>query len=439
MKKWILAALFGCSVAQADMLEALKAYENQNYTQAQQQFAELVPLGNELAVFNLGAMAYQGEGQAKDLSEAIAYFMLAIELQHPQAKDVLADLTKNATEQQLEQANQRFEQLKRSVVIAATDLDKPRDVSLPQPIKRVSPEYPISAARNGQYGYVKLRFLVDEQGKVAAVDTMDAYPQNVFEKASVKAVKRWRYEPSGQKHLMNVQLSYALDGGVKVSAVEATVTEHNLWAYSLAGSPQHQLALGMLLSLIDIQSGNGFWYNPALPLTAAAADFSIYEKRAALRVGFEGFWGYAVVRVAADGTITEQIKTDFEPRSEVTSLVGLKLKGNVEADVYRLHRRSDISSRGVSITPSIEVSRAMSGMFWWEQAAKNGNLDAQRIMAAYDRQWENYLLSLNNAEVMAWTGTRLILEGQREQGMQLLEQAIAKNYKPAAQMKKQFM
>ena len=66
----------------------------------------------------------------------------------------------------------------------------------------------------------------------------------------------------------------------------------------------------------------------------------------------------------------------------------------------------------------------MSAMFWWEQAAKNGNLEAQRVMAAHNTQWENYLLSQQDGEVMAWAGTRLILEGQREQGMQLLEQAI---------------
>ena len=74
-----------------------------------------------------------------------------------------------------------------------------------------------------------------------------------------------------------------------------------------------------------------------------------------------------------------------------------------------------------------------------EQAAKNGNPDAQRVMAAYDPQWESYLLSLHDAEVMAWTGTRMILDGQREQGMALLEQAIAKNYTPAKEIKQQFM
>ncbi|GGW66997.1 energy transducer TonB [Alishewanella tabrizica] len=323
-------------------------------------------------------------------------------------------------------------------MIVPTDLDKPRDESLPQPLKRVNPEYPPDAAKRGQFGYVKLRFLVDEQGEVTAIDTIDAYPQKVFERASIRAVKRWRYEPSATKHLMTVRLDYSLSGGVKISAVEQTVAEHNLWDYAIAGSPQHQLALGMLLSMVDIQSGHGFWYNPELPLSATP-DFSIFEERASVKADFDGFWGYAVVRVAKDGTITEQLSTEFEARSEITNLVGLTLKGKIETDVYRLHRRTDIYSRGINVRPSVEASRTMSGIYWWEQSARNGNRHAQRIMAAYDRQWEDYLVAEKDAEVLAWAGSRLILEGDHEKGMQFLEQAIAQNYAPASEMKKQLM
>ncbi|GGW66992.1 hypothetical protein [Alishewanella tabrizica] len=85
MKKWFIAALLLCGYAHADMLDALKAYENKDFTQAQQQFSALIPLGNEIAALNLGAMAYQGEGQAPNLSEALAYFMLAADLKHTQA------------------------------------------------------------------------------------------------------------------------------------------------------------------------------------------------------------------------------------------------------------------------------------------------------------------------------------------------------------------
>lgn len=439
MKKWLWLALLSCTAVQADMLDALKAYEQKNYTEAQQQFAELLPLANEMAAFNLGAMAYQGDGQEKDLTKALAYFMLATELKHEQASALLATLSAKASEQQLEQATQHFAQLKRSLLITATDLDKSRDVSLPQPIKRVPPEYPKSAAANGVFGYVKIRFLVDETGSVTAVDTLDTFPQKTFEKSAVRAVKKWRYEPSGQKHLLNVRLDYSLSGGVRVSAVEKVALDEKIWDYAVLGSPQHQLALGTLLSLIGIQSGNDFWYDPELPLVAQA-NFSLFESLATLKPAFDGFWGNALVRVAQDGTITEHIKATFEPRSELTSLIGLKLKGKVETDVYRIVRNSDIvGSRAIRVTPSLRVSRSMSGMFWWEQAAKNGNIEAQRIMAAYDKQWEDYLLGKDDAEVMAWTGTRLILEGQREQGMALLEQAIAKNYAPAKEMKQQFM
>ncbi|MDP5144730.1 TonB family protein [Rheinheimera baltica] len=438
MKKWIWLALLSCGAVQADMLDALKAYEQKNYIDAQQQFAELLPLGNELAAFNLGVMAYQAEGQPQDLTKALTYFMLAADLRHEQAKNLLARLAAQASEQQLELANQEFERLKQRVAIVATDLTKSRNANAPEPIRRVHPDYPIEAARQGQFGYVALRFLVDEQGEVTAVDTMDAYPKKVFEKSSIQALKRWRFEPSGQKHLMNVRLNYSFDGGVKLSAVENMMEQHKLWEYAALGAPEYQLALGTLLSLIEIQSPNSFWYDPDMPL-AATPDFSIYTKHAVLRPDFDGFWGRAIVRVAEDGTITEQIKADFEPGSELTSLVGLKLKGKVETDVYRVARSSTDGARRVYVTPSIQTSRAMSGMFWWEQAAKNGNLDAQRVMAAYDAQWENYLLSQQDAEVMAWTGTRLIINGQREQGMALLEQAIAKNYQPAKEMKKQFM
>ncbi|WP_215398843.1 TonB family protein [Rheinheimera oceanensis] len=438
--RYMLSLLFmlGTTV-QADMLSALKAYEEKNYIEAQLQFAELLPLANEQAIFNLGVMAYQGEGQEKDLTKALAYFMLAAELKYEQASTLLVTLSAKASEQQLEQVTQQFEQLKRNLVITATDLDKRRDASLPQPIKRVPPEYPISAAKNGLFGYVKMRFLVNEAGLVTAIDTLDTFPENTFEKSAVKAVKKWRYEPSGQQHLMEVRLDYSLGRGVKVSAVEKIALGNKLWDYAVLGAPQHQLALGTLLSLVEIQSGNSFWYDPELPLVAQA-DFSSFESLATLKPAFDGFWGSALVRVAKDGTITEQIDATFEAKSELTSLVGLTLKGKVETDVYRIVRNSDVvGSRSINVTPYLRLSRSMSGMFWWEQAAKNGNIDAQRIMAAYDKQWEDYLLSKDDAEVMAWTGTRLILEGQRAQGMQLLEQAVAKNYEPATELKKQLM
>ncbi|MDR6984914.1 TonB family protein [Rheinheimera pacifica] len=437
---WVVL-LFASSMAQADMLAGLKAYEQKKYEEAQQHFAELLPLGNELAAYNLGAMAYQGEGQPQDLTKALAYFMLAADLEYKPAVSLLSTLVEQATETQLEQSTQQFEKLKQHVLITPADLDKSRKVDSPEPLKRKHPEYPLKAAQKRQFGYVQLRFLVNEEGNVTAIDTLDSYPVNVFETSAIKAVKRWRYAPSEQKHIMKLRLSYSIGEGIKLPVVEDVVNELKLWDYAVAGVPQYQLALGTLWSLVGLQSGNLFTYDSKLPL-AAKPDFSIFAHRSPVTADFSDFsdfWGDATVRVSEDGLITEQIKANFEDKSKVTNLVGLKLKGNIESDVYALSRLSTFSSKKTVVRAVVKAPDSMSDMFWWEQAAKNGSVEAQRVMAAHESQWEHYLLHKEDAEVMAWAGTRFILEGQREYGLQLIEQAIAKNYQPAKEMKKQFM
>lgn len=434
---WVVL-LFACSMAQADMLAGLKAYEQKKYAEAQQHFAGLLPLGNELAAYNLGAMAYQGEGQQPDLTQALAYFMLAAELKHDSALPLLQQLSGEATEQQLNAANLAFEQLKQRIIIAPTTLTTTQMADSPDPIKRVNPEFPLDAAKRGMFGYVRLRFLVDEQGDVTAVDTLDSFPEDLFEKASIKAIKRWKYQPSDAKHLFNVQLNYSIDGGVSARGLEKVINDNNLWQYAVAGVPQYQYALGTLFSLMEAQSLHHFEFDAELPL-ATEPDLAIYRKRSKVRAGFDGFLGHATVRVAPDGTITEQIKAKFAVDSKINNLVGLQLRGDIDGEIYRISGPVSGISRNIFVQPSITTSRSMSGMFWWEQAARNGDRDAQRVMAAYDPQWEQYLLSEQDGEVMAWTGTRMIIDGQREQGMALLEQAIAKNYQPAKEMKKQFM
>lgn len=438
MKKWLWLALFGCSVAQADMLDALKAYEQENYAQAQQQFAELLPLGNELAAFNLGVMAYQGEGQAQNLVNALAFFQLATDLGHKQSARLITQLFDKVTEQQKQQATQFYQKLKTQVVINATDLTQETDEVDLTPIKRKEPRYPVDAARKGLFGYVAVRFLINENGEVTAVDTMDAFPEKVFEKETVKAVKKWRYQATGQKHVQRIRMDYSLSGDIQIPQFDKVINKLDLWSSAIAGSPSHQMVLGTVLALAQVQGENKLEFDAALPLLPEP-DYSIYQNRTQLKPAFDDFWGQATVSVDDQGIITEQFAADFEPENKLETLVGQRFTGEVIAGKYQVSRYDRNFMRNYQVTPVLSVSNLMSGKFWWEQAAKNGSLEAQRIMAAYDKQWEDYLLGKDDAEVMAWTGTRLILEGQREQGMALLDQAIAKNYAPANEMKQQFM
>jgi protein TonB len=77
------------------------------------------------------------------------------------------------------------------------------------PISRETPSYPFAALSRGVEGSVLLEYTVDERGRVVAPRVLEATPSGVFERAALRALSRWRYEPirSGPK-LMKVRLTF---------------------------------------------------------------------------------------------------------------------------------------------------------------------------------------------------------------------------------------
>jgi periplasmic protein TonB len=63
------------------------------------------------------------------------------------------------------------------------------------PIVRVNPTYPPRAAQQGIEGWVQVQFTITGTGAVKDVIVVDSSPSNIFDKASVEAVSRWRYNP----------------------------------------------------------------------------------------------------------------------------------------------------------------------------------------------------------------------------------------------------
>ncbi|MEO0996705.1 MAG: energy transducer TonB, partial [Pseudomonadota bacterium] len=63
------------------------------------------------------------------------------------------------------------------------------------PLVRVPAVYPHSALMKGTEGYVTLRFTVTETGSVADPEVIAAEPAGVFERAAIRAVLRWKYQP----------------------------------------------------------------------------------------------------------------------------------------------------------------------------------------------------------------------------------------------------
>lgn len=63
------------------------------------------------------------------------------------------------------------------------------------PLVRVPPQYPERAATRGIEGWVQLGFTVNETGGCEDIKIITAQPPEIFDKAAIRALERWRYKP----------------------------------------------------------------------------------------------------------------------------------------------------------------------------------------------------------------------------------------------------
>lgn len=63
------------------------------------------------------------------------------------------------------------------------------------PLVRVPPEYPQRAAQRGIEGWVELEFTISRAGTVKAPRVIGYEPSTVFNKAALRAIKKWKYNP----------------------------------------------------------------------------------------------------------------------------------------------------------------------------------------------------------------------------------------------------
>ncbi len=418
------------AAASANFLTGLQAYEKKDYATAQYEFSALLPIANEQAAFNLAAMAFNGEGQAADKVKALAYFELAAILGHPDASDMIKKIKPALSAADVTAATTLLTKLSQSVVIHESEPeDKNPEL---EAIKRVSPEYPVDAARKGQFGYVTIRYVVNEQGEVIAVDALDSFPEKVFERSALNAVKRWKYQPTGKKQIGSVKMTFSI-GPLKQKALEKWLDKHQMWAYAAAGSPQHQEALGSILHLINNNAGVDLAKDEQATFTTDALPqvlFSAFTYHRTRRI--ENFSGYAKVAVNGGGIVTQILEAkNHQTPSPEAFLLHKPLSNVKEAGIYSLTTQLD---KKVLISKVVGVNPLYQYEYWWKTAAKNGDLRAQRFLAATDKQWEDYLLSKDDPQVQTWVGARMLLDGDTENGKALLAKAREQNYPLALEL-----
>lgn len=66
----------------------------------------------------------------------------------------------------------------------------------PKPAMRAPLEFPARAKNREIEGYVVLNILINESGKVERVSVLEGFPADTFEKAAVRSIKNWIFEPA---------------------------------------------------------------------------------------------------------------------------------------------------------------------------------------------------------------------------------------------------
>jgi len=72
----------------------------------------------------------------------------------------------------------------------ASDLDAPLTV-----LARMPPVYPLGAKHRGIEGWVRVRFVVDESGRVGDVTVLEGKPPGIFDQSVIRCVSGWRFKP----------------------------------------------------------------------------------------------------------------------------------------------------------------------------------------------------------------------------------------------------
>ena len=83
----------------------------------------------------------------------------------------------------------------------------------PKALRKQAPPYPDRARRLGKEGYVKVRYDIDEDGRVTNIEFVEVSPKGLFERDVKRAMNRWAYEKQPAKGYVT-EIYFKLDGTV---------------------------------------------------------------------------------------------------------------------------------------------------------------------------------------------------------------------------------
>jgi len=278
MKYILLLLLHTYSLAcQADFNTAANAYANKNYQLAFNEFHRLAEIGNKRAQFNLGVMYLNGEFVNQDLFKAYAWGKLSEHDERPEFSKLRESLERKFTPESYLKAKSTFETIKDTygdeqiyaklspIVYQASDnnhVDKPRFTS--NILSRKAPRFPIEALNKGIQGWVTVGFEIHPDHTVRNPYVIDAFPEDVFENETLKAVQKFiidvKFEPQVEPFVVHGRqtIEYSLENTSNASTLRKHYDKRLQQLHQLAeqGSAQSQYLYAIAASSNLINENN---------------------------------------------------------------------------------------------------------------------------------------------------------------------------------------
>jgi len=77
------------------------------------------------------------------------------------------------------------------------------------PVSRAPVEFPVAAyAKNIESGTVKARLTIDAEGRVTAVQVLEARPRRYFDEEAARSLKLWRFNAGADNRSYDVEIAF---------------------------------------------------------------------------------------------------------------------------------------------------------------------------------------------------------------------------------------
>ena len=241
---FILLSLLLSFNSYADFRSTSVLYQSGDYAKAYAEFLVMAKVGEKRSQFNLGVMYYQGKHVEANIDKAYAWTKLSVqsEIKRPDQEKIFQFIASKIDDKT--QAEKEFNKLDLlySTEVLMDELYpvfvKPvgKNAFKVKPDIITAPKWPRSALMNGTQGLVKIALEIDKSGAPRNIEIDLDVPKKLFNKATLSAVKNWRFKivhknsdinkTRSKKYLYTME--YLMEGGEKLTVKDAIYNKTKL-------------------------------------------------------------------------------------------------------------------------------------------------------------------------------------------------------------------